>query len=84
MSKPQDEPSPFYDQSKDQIRCHMTGTFSRCCWEVPCVELEYPANVDRYKWFARFLLEGAVIPKLKKYVPDLLSLPSTMVKSWAK
>ncbi|XP_063395987.1 probable ATP-dependent RNA helicase DHX37 [Mytilus trossulus] len=84
LSKPQEDPPPSYDKSKDQIRCHMTSTFSRCCWEVPSVDLEYPANLDKYRWFARFLLEGAVVSGMKKYVTMLLSSPSTMVKSWAK
>jgi ATP-dependent RNA helicase DHX37/DHR1 len=84
FSKPQEDPAPFYDPSKDQVRCHMSSTFSRCCWKVLSVELEYPADLDRYRWFARFLLEGVVVPDLKKYVPVLMSSPSTMIKSWAK
>jgi ATP-dependent RNA helicase DHX37/DHR1 len=51
FSKPEEDPAPFYDPSKDQVRCHMSSTFSRCCWKVPSVELEYPADLDRYRWF---------------------------------
>ena len=59
----------------------MTG---RCGWELGEVCLEYPAFPERYSWFAQFLLEGKVVPELAKYTPVLLSLPSTMVKAWAK
>lgn len=83
-SKPLDDPAPTYDKSKGHVVCHMSGTFSRCTWSFPAVELEYPYGLDRYKWFAKFLLEGVVCKKLKQFVPSLLSSPSTMVKSWSK
>ncbi|KAK3586402.1 hypothetical protein CHS0354_013106 [Potamilus streckersoni] len=84
FSKPLDEPSPTFDDVKGEVMCHMKSTFGNCSWTLPAVELEYPAGIDRYKWFARFLLEGKVCPKLKKFVPDLLSAPATMVKTWSK
>lgn len=84
FSKPLESPEPSYSSSKGQVVCHMTCTFSRCSWPVPPVELEYPEGLDRYRWFARFLLEGKVVPKLKQFGDDLLSTPVTMIKSWAK
>ncbi|KAK3084248.1 hypothetical protein FSP39_010668 [Pinctada imbricata] len=84
LSKPLDDPEPDYDEVKGQVMCHMTSTFSRCVWAVPAVRLEYPRSIDKYKWFARFLLEGRVVKNLWKYKDDLLSKPATMVKSWAK
>ena len=59
---------------------HSGGHF----WELPAVELEYPAGLDRYKWFAKCLLDGAVFTGLLEFVPVLLSAPVTMVKPWAK
>ena len=61
--------------------CFILG---RAAWELPTVEVEFPPSLDRYKWFACFLLEGCVFPKLKKYRNSLLSVPKTMVKTWAK
>ncbi|KAL3858338.1 hypothetical protein ACJMK2_012932 [Sinanodonta woodiana] len=84
FSKPLDEPAPSFDEVKGEVMCHMNSTFGNCSWTLPAVELEYPPGIDRYKWFARFLLEGKVCPKLKKFVPDLLSAPATMVKTWSK
>ena len=40
-------------------------------------------GLDKYKWFARFFLEGAVAPELAKYTSSLLSNPLIMVKSWS-
>ncbi|KAI0211448.1 putative ATP-dependent RNA helicase DHX37 [Lamellibrachia satsuma] len=82
FSKPLDKPPPCYSD-KGHIICHMTSTFGPHFWDMPPVELEYPAGLDRYKWFAKCLLEGTVFTKLLKFVPVLLSAPVTMVKPWA-
>jgi len=83
FSKPQDEPPPRYDRSAGRVVCHLTATFGPHYWPLPAVELEYPAGLDRYKWFARALLEGSVCPKLKRFTVNLLSTPATMIKTWA-
>lgn len=62
----------------------MNVSFGVCVWSLPAQELEYPKCVEKYKWFARFLLEGKVCPKLAPYSQYLLALPSSMVKSWSK
>ena len=41
-------------------------------------------GLERYHWFARFLLDGVVTKQLEQFVPHLLSLPATMIKTWAK
>ncbi|XP_070571551.1 probable ATP-dependent RNA helicase DHX37 [Ptychodera flava] len=84
FSKPLDEPSPSYHSNSGTVRCYMTSTFGRNAWTIPAVELEYPTSLEKYKWFATFLLDGKVIATLGEYVPYLLSSPRTMVKSWAK
>merc|ERR1712062_290338 len=62
----------------------MTSTFGPHFWPLPSLDLEDPAGLERYRWFARFLLDGAVIKQLEPFVPHLLSLPATMIKTWAK
>lgn len=64
--------------------CHRNGTFGPAAWELTTVEVEFPNDLDGIKWFVRFFLEGEIFPKLKKYVPSLLSSPSSLNKSWAK
>ncbi|XP_044232027.1 probable ATP-dependent RNA helicase DHX37 [Thunnus albacares] len=81
---PQESPSPWFCSTAGTIRCHRSSTFFRVGWQLPAVEMEYPDGVERYKLFARFLLEGQVCPKLKKHSGHLLSNPSIMLKTWAK
>ncbi|XP_045770744.1 probable ATP-dependent RNA helicase kurz [Maniola jurtina] len=84
LGEPLSDPEPRYDAKSGRVKCHFKGTFGKSSWELPTVEIDFPDKIERYKWFARFLLEGTVFPKLKKYSGSLLSPPSTMVKSWAK
>ncbi|KAM6943725.1 putative ATP-dependent RNA helicase DHX37 isoform 1-T1 [Lycodopsis pacificus] len=77
-------PSPWFCSSTGTIRCHRPSTFFRVGWPLPAMEMEYPDDLDRYKMFARFLLEGQVCPKLMKHSSILLSNPSIMLKTWAK
>jgi hypothetical protein len=65
----------------DDDDCFIVG---RAAWQLPVMEVEFPSSLDCYKWFACFLLEGCIFPKLKKYRNSLLSVPKTMVKTWAK
>lgn len=68
-------------------------------WSLSPQLLPYPQCVERYKWFAVFLLKGEVhcchgyictlyimqvIPTLSQFTSSLLSPPITMIKSWAK
>ncbi|XP_033627885.1 probable ATP-dependent RNA helicase DHX37 [Asterias rubens] len=84
FSKPLEKPAPTYEEETGTVHCHMTSTFGRNAWMLPAVELEYPKSLERFKWFARFLLEGKVIHALQNYTSFLLSPPSTMIKTWAK
>ncbi|CAJ1069147.1 probable ATP-dependent RNA helicase DHX37 [Xyrichtys novacula] len=84
FSPPMETPSPWFCSSTGTIRCHRASTFFRVGWQLPAVEQEYPDGLERYKLFSRFLLEGQVCPKLKKYSAHLLSNPSIMLKTWAK
>ncbi|XP_049942398.1 probable ATP-dependent RNA helicase kurz [Schistocerca serialis cubense] len=83
FSEPQTDPPPHFCQETGVVKCHITGTFGRAGWQLPVVELEYPTGRQRYQWFARFLLEGEVFPKLKRFTNSLLSAPATMNKTWA-
>ncbi|XP_044296662.1 probable ATP-dependent RNA helicase DHX37 [Varanus komodoensis] len=81
---PLDNPPPFYCPERGHVRCHRPSAFYRIGWQLPAVEVDYPEGIERYKYFAKFLLEGKVIKKLATYSRCLLSSPVTMLKSWAK
>jgi ATP-dependent RNA helicase DHX37/DHR1 len=75
---------PRFDSKRGVVVCHRESTFGKVMWKVPSVEVDFPASLELYKWFARFLLEGEVVEGLKKYENVLLSSPYTLLKSWAK
>ncbi|KAL2092561.1 hypothetical protein ACEWY4_012359 [Coilia grayii] len=84
FSAPEESPAPWYCQDSGRVRCRCQSTFFRVNWKLPSTEMDYPEGLERYKLFSKFLLEGQVCSKLKKYSSCLLSSPSTMLKSWAK
>ena len=46
---------------RHSLRIILLGCYTgRNAWMLPAVELEYPKSLERFKWFARFLLEGKV------------------------
>lgn len=83
FSSPLESPSPRYDSSSDSIKCYRSCTFSTHSWPIPPTELDYPSGLDKYKFFAKFLLEGEVVPFFKAYSKVLLSPPLIIIKSWA-
>ncbi|XP_020644538.3 putative ATP-dependent RNA helicase DHX37 isoform X1 [Pogona vitticeps] len=84
FGKPLETPPPSYCPETGRVRCHRPSVFYRVGWELPTVETDYPEGAERYKYFAKFLLEGKVIKKLAAYSRCLLSSPVTMLKSWSK
>ncbi|XP_063051694.1 probable ATP-dependent RNA helicase DHX37 [Engraulis encrasicolus] len=84
FSAPEENPAPWYCQESGRVRCQCHSTFFRVNWKLPSTEMDYPEGLERYKLFSKFLLEGQVSSKLKKYSSCLLSSPSTMLKTWAK
>ncbi|CAG9854793.1 unnamed protein product [Phyllotreta striolata] len=84
LSEPMMSPEPRYNPNTGKVHCTVSGTFGSQAWPLPNIEIAFPASVENYKWFARFLLEGKVFPKLEKYAKNLLSQPNIMIKTWAK
>uniref|UniRef100_A0A672UVG8 Activating signal cointegrator 1 complex subunit 3 n=1 Tax=Strigops habroptila TaxID=2489341 RepID=A0A672UVG8_STRHB len=84
FGKPLENPPPSYCPETGRVRCHRPSVFYRVSWQLPAVEVDYPEGIDRYKYFARFLLEGQIIKKLKSYSQYLLSSPLIMLKTWSK
>lgn len=84
FSKPLESPVPFYDEKRDDIRCWMSASFGRHRWPLPPRELSFPQTPDRYRYFARFLLEGQVVPALAKFTELLKNKPNILNKPWVK
>uniref|UniRef100_A0A670ZV63 RNA helicase n=1 Tax=Pseudonaja textilis TaxID=8673 RepID=A0A670ZV63_PSETE len=64
FEKPLEEPPPFFCPETGHVRCHRPSVFYRVGWPLPAVEVDYPEGLDRFKHFARFLLEGKVSASL--------------------
>jgi ATP-dependent RNA helicase DHX37/DHR1 len=84
LSKPLEDPAPYYDDKNHQVMCYRSATFGPHQWPVPQTEHPYPDGLEKYKYFAQFLLEGKVVHWFAKYSRSLLSSPATLNKSWAK
>lgn len=83
FSPPLADPEPYYDQERGEVMCTVTATFGRRAWVLPKSQIVHPKGIEKFKHFARFLLEGKVISSLARYTESLLSNPVVMVKSWA-
>ncbi|KAL7885142.1 hypothetical protein AOLI_G00079120 [Acnodon oligacanthus] len=84
FSGPEQNPAPWYCPLSGRVKCQQQSTFFRIGWKLPAIEMDHPEGIERYKLFAKFLLEGQVCPRLQQYSTHLLSSPSTMLKTWAK
>nr|XP_056715451.1 probable ATP-dependent RNA helicase DHX37 [Euleptes europaea] len=84
FEKPLENPPPSYCPKTGSVKCHRPSVFYRIGWQLPAVEVDYPEGIDRYKYFAKFLLEGKVFKKLGSFARCLLSNPVTMLKTWSK
>ena len=84
VEKVLEDPPPRYDAQKDQVRCWARPTYSSSCWQLPLQELHYPKCLDHYKWFARFLLAGEILPAIKRLVEKsaYVAHPSLVTRSW--
>lgn len=80
-SPPLAEPAPWYDPALDQVQCYAKAQFGAHQWTLPAVQITYPepegALVEKdglagkYRWFAKFLLDGAVVPGLQPFASAL-------------
>jgi len=80
FSSPLEEPSPWYDSSKHCLMCFAVPRFGLHAWELPTAPVPLPKNdKNRYRWFARLLLEGSVCPGLKKFAATLKMKPASIM-----
>ncbi|XP_011410152.2 PREDICTED: probable ATP-dependent RNA helicase DHX37 [Amphimedon queenslandica] len=83
FSDPLEDPLPTFNTSSGRVYCHMKYSFGS--WQLGVQSFPYPTDsLERYKWFAVFLLKGEVAPGFSQFTDSLLTPPITMVKSWAK
>lgn len=83
-SAPLSEPAPFYDATLDQVQCYVKPQFGMHAWTLPIVVRAFPDTnsstqndelQSKYRWFAKFLLDGQVVPGLAPFA-HVLRTPS--------
>ena len=80
-SKPMENPSPRYDPISGSVLCTIKPHFGDLNIELPQTEVEYPQGADQARFFIRFILEGVVFGRLKKFSTSWTSKPSLMTSS---
>jgi ATP-dependent RNA helicase DHX37/DHR1 len=77
LGQPLASTTPLYQASSDSIVCAVKTTYGRHGWEIPSIRIPWlqafttptlstrnMSATDKYAWFARYLLEGRVVPEL--------------------
>lgn len=86
-SEPLAEPSPSYNRVLDQVQCYAKAQYGVHQWSLPVVQIPYPEHdqheekdglAGKYRWFAKFLLDGQVVTGLKPFA-SALKEPSHML-----
>ena len=81
LSKPLDDPSPFYDSKLDEVRCWTQPSFGVHLWQLPLFSTTYSDKHGKYAVFAAALLNGRVIPELSQLQGSLVAAPATCMRS---
>lgn len=83
FSQPLELPPPFYDPQTDTIKCTVNVTYGPQSWNLPHQEIVFPQHtLDCYRYFAMFLLDGSIFPKLKQLQGYWIAKPSFVMKSF--
>lgn len=81
FSDPLETPQPFFDEAKDCIMCYVSPRFGPHLWELPAYLMEFPKdNAALFKWCARLLLEGKMIPEFSILLSFYSSTPAMINK----
>eukprot|EP01124_Arcella_intermedia_P004963 TRINITY_DN12874_c0_g1_i1.p1 TRINITY_DN12874_c0_g1~~TRINITY_DN12874_c0_g1_i1.p1 ORF type:complete len:639 (+),score=166.54 TRINITY_DN12874_c0_g1_i1:92-1918(+) len=79
-SAPLEVPPPKWDPEADKILCFVTPTYGPNEWVLPHHQMELPGGVEKYRYFARYLLEGIIVPELQEFQPFLIAQPNILTK----
>ena len=94
IGEPVPTPQPVYDKHNDKIVCSALTKYGVHGWEIPPIRVVmHPAllkqsnkgtihfdHKDSFRWFARFLLEGKVLPELSQLTAFLNDSPSLITR----
>jgi len=69
----------WYDATRHQLMCFVTPSYGQHRWQLEAASVPLPPDdKERYSLFARLLLQGDLVSKLKAYVDFLRAKPTTV------
>ncbi|KAG1691161.1 hypothetical protein DVH05_027236 [Phytophthora capsici] len=83
------EPAPFYDAELDEVQCYAKAQYGVHQWALPAMRIVYPEQDaqdskdglgGKYRWFAKFLLDGQVITGLLPFSNALKEPSHTLIR----
>ncbi|KAL8003357.1 putative DNA/RNA helicase, ATP-dependent, DEAH-box type, RNA helicase HrpA [Plasmopara halstedii] len=83
------EPSPYYDGKLDEVQCYAKAQYGIHQWSLPAMRIAYPDGStkdskdglgDKYRWFAKFLLDGQVISSFLPFSNALKESSHTLIR----
>ena len=81
FSEPLETPAPFYDSKTDSMMCYLIPRYGPHLWELSAYKTKYPKqDATVYKWFAKQLLEGQILPFFALITSFYASSPSMLTK----
>ncbi|OWZ06755.1 ATP-dependent RNA helicase [Phytophthora megakarya] len=83
------EPAPFYHPDLDEVQCYAKAQYGIHQWSLPAMRIVYPDRDvsdskdglgGKYRWFAKFLLDGQVITSLLPFSNALKEPSHTLIR----
>jgi ATP-dependent RNA helicase DHX37/DHR1 len=83
------EPAPFYNAELDEVQCYAKAQYGIHQWSLPAMRIAYPERdasdakdglAGKYRWFAKFLLDGQVVPSLLPFSSALKEPSHTLIR----
>ncbi|PAV83114.1 hypothetical protein WR25_07763 [Diploscapter pachys] len=84
FSEQNQDDQPEYDAQRDEIVRPVDCWFGPRKWQLERVKRPLSHDIQLYRYFAMFLLNGEIFKQLAEFTPKLLAPPATMIRSWAK
>ncbi|KAE9334730.1 putative ATP-dependent RNA helicase [Phytophthora fragariae] len=86
---PLTEPAPFYHPELDEVQCYAKAQYGIHQWSLPAMRIAYPEHdasdskdglAGKYRWFAKFILDGQVITSLLPFSAALKEPSHTLIR----
>ncbi|KAG2771712.1 putative ATP-dependent RNA helicase [Phytophthora cactorum] len=83
------EPAPFYHAELDEVQCYAKAQYGIHQWALPAMRIAYPDQDasdskdglgGKYRWFAKFLLDGQVVTSLLPFSSALKEPSHTLIR----